>query len=370
MSGQERLIITSLIVAAFVIIGLAAVFSFLFFLYSFYKVKQIKFGFEDISLTKEVKENTYKRNKKRRKENKTFLSLKEALKEEERVNAKLHILMNVFSSIIIIALLGLFSLGLTYRVNNDNLFINDVTYLTILTSSMEDKNEKNEYLFDNNLNNQITQYSLVGIEKVEDVKDIKLYDVLAYKHEDIIILHRVIDIYTDDEDPSIICFKLRGDSNASSLSYEEKICKDDIIGRYTGFNNYGLGVFLTYIKSEIGFIAILGAAIFLFLAGIAEEKINKQYKTRILYLIDNHCLLSESEYKFLINNNIEEEINEINKNNDSSISFLSLNDDIYHLNDKNKEIEEENNIENSNDSSNNISEDIITIGKDNNSEEK
>lgn len=83
---------------------------------------------------------------------------------------------------------------------------------------------------------------------------------------------------------------MQGDSNPSSLSYEKELTFDDFIGKYNGYQNYGLGVTLTYIKSNIGIIAILGAAIFLFLATYAEEMINNEYKTRLLLLADDNTL--------------------------------------------------------------------------------
>lgn len=352
MSGQEKLLIIAMVVSILVILGLVIVFSFLFFLYSFYKVKHINFGFEDASLKKEVLENTYKINKKRQKKNKMpFLTYKEMLSYEKETNKCLHLAMNIFSSLIIIVLLGVFSVGLIYRVNNDNLYINNVTYLTILTPSMEEKNEENDYLDLHDLNNQITQYSLVGIEKLNNEEDIKLYDVLAYKHEDMIILHRVVEIKVDEKSNDTI-YVLKGDANPSSLSYETSLKYEDFIGRYNGFNSYFLGVFLTYIKSSIGIIALIGAAIFLFLADFAECRISSSYDKRILYLIDkieikdcynisdlskcdsievnNNYLINDSIYYYLDkiseNRYIDEEINNDNdkkENKNSKKKFLN-----------------------------------------------
>ncbi len=298
MNGQEKLYIIALIISSLVIIGLVIVFSFLFFLYSFYKVKHINIGSEDLSLTKEVKERTIRINKKRRKENKLFLNLKDSLLLEEKSNRLLHILMSIFSYIIIAFFLSIFSIGLVYKVNNDNLFINDVTYLTILTGSMESRDEKNEYLFEYDLTNQIEQYSLVGIEKIKQEEDIKLFDILAYKHEDIIILHRVIDIRYDEENEEYL-YTLRGDANSLSLSYETSLKFEDFIGKYNNFSNYGLGIFITYIKSPIGIISLFSASIFLFLANIAECRINKAYKIRINKLIDNTLIIDKNEESYL-----------------------------------------------------------------------
>ncbi len=306
MSGQEKLAIVAIIVAIFVIIGLAIIFSCLFFLYSFYKVRHINFGFEDNSLIKEVKANTLKINLRKQKNNKgPYLTIKEALKEEEKVDKRLHVILGIFSSIIIAILIVIFSIGLCYRINNDNLFIGNTTYMVIMTSSMEEKNEKNEYLEEFDLNNQINQYALIGISKIDSEEDIKLYDIVAYKYQDMVIVHRVIEI-NKDEDANKTFYVLRGDSNASSLVYEQNLEFKDIVGKYNGYQSYGCGVALTYIKSEIGFIALIGAALFLLLATFAECNIDKAYKKRITYLEDNQeILLDTYEYR-LINNSTDE----------------------------------------------------------------
>ena len=80
MNGQEKLFIIALVVSIFVIIGLAIVFSFLFFLYSFYKVNHINVGLEDKSLKKEYCNRIYKINVNKRKRNKSFISCEEMIK--------------------------------------------------------------------------------------------------------------------------------------------------------------------------------------------------------------------------------------------------------------------------------------------------
>ncbi len=288
MNGQSRLGVIALVISILVILGLVIVFCFLFFLYSFYKKKQIKYGFEDKELNDEITSTLYKTNKKNLSRNENLITYKDVIAREKSITSKLHIVMDVVSGVIIAFLLAIFITGLTYRINNDNLFIGNTTYMTILTSSMEEKNEDNDYLFTYDLNDQITQYSLIGIDKINSEHDIELYDILAYKHDDIVIVHRVVEIKENDKGETI--YRLQGDSNPSSLNYEKELMFDDFIGKYNGYQNYGLGVTLTYIKSNIGIIAILGAAIFLFLATYAEEMINNEYKTRLLLLADENTL--------------------------------------------------------------------------------
>lgn len=288
MNGQSRLGVIALVISILVILGLVIVFCFLFFLYSFYKKKQIKYGFEDKELNDEITSTLYKTNKKNLSRNENLITYKDVIAREKSITSKLHIVMDVVSGVIIAFLLAIFITGLTYRINNDNLFIGNTTYMTILTSSMEEKNEDNDYLLTYDLNDQITQYSLIGIDKINSEADIELYDILAYKHDDIVIVHRVVEIKENDKGETI--YRLQGDSNPSSLNYEKELTFDDFIGKYNGYQNYGLGVTLTYIKSNIGIIAILGAAIFLFLATYAEEMINNEYKTRLLLLADENTL--------------------------------------------------------------------------------
>lgn len=288
MNGQSRLGVIALVISILVILGLVIVFCFLFFLYSFYKKKQIKYGFEDKELNDEITSTLYKINKKNLSRNENLITYKDVIAREKSITSKLHIVMDVVSGVIIAFLLAIFITGLTYRINNDNLFIGNTTYMTILTSSMEEKNEDNDYLLTYDLNDQITQYSLIGIDKIISEHDIELYDILAYKHDDIVIVHRVVEIKENDKGETI--YRLQGDSNPSSLNYEKELMFDDFIGKYNGYQNYGLGVTLTYIKSNIGIIAILGAAIFLFLATYAEEMINNEYKTRLLLLADENTL--------------------------------------------------------------------------------
>lgn len=290
MGGQSKLVIIALIVSIFVIIGLTIVFCFLFFLYSFYKSKHIKFGFEDEELNKEITTTLYKVNSKRLKKNKSLLRYNDIIKNEHSLTTKLHIFMNIISSVVIAILTAIFITALVYRVNNDNLFIGNSTYMTILTSSMECRNEKNEYLDEYNLDDQILQYSLVGVEKIEKEEDLKLYDIVAYEYEEIVILHRIVAIKIDEETNKTI-YTLKGDANESSLNYEKELEFEDFIGKYNGFQNYGLGVTITYVKSNIGIIAILSAAIFLFLTTFAEDMINKEYKNRLSLLADDKYLI-------------------------------------------------------------------------------
>lgn len=341
MSGQERLYILALIISIFVIIGITTIFSLLFFLYSLYKVKNISRGDEDKSLKEEFDKSYFKKNKRK-------LTKLDFYKKEKKKDRIFHGVVDTFIGTVIVGFLFIFLVGLSFSVTDNNVSIYGNTYITILSPSMEEKNEKNTYLEENHLDNQILQYSLISIKSVEKKEDIKLYDIVAIRlkesevsetlieqtnsfsllednsnsEEDnidnyIILVHRVIDIYEGDEDVDVkteegkTYFTTRGDSNSASFDEEKQIPFESIIGVYTGFNSYYAGVFIIYFKSSIGIIAILSAALFLFLAAISEEKITKSYDKRNLYLIELESPLLIEEVKKIEYKDKEDEDEEI-----------------------------------------------------------
>ena len=193
--------------------------------------------------------------------------------------------MYIFSFVIFGVLIVTFSFALTFKLNNQNLYFFDTTYLAIRTGSMETVNESNTYIQENNLTNQIETYSLIGIDKVSSDEEIELYDILAYKYKGTTYVHRVIKIFTDEE-TGTTCYTLRGDANISSLSFETNITLDDIVGKYNGYQNYGLGVAFFYLQSNIGIVAIISAMLFVISFDFSEGKIEKAYYKRSEYILE------------------------------------------------------------------------------------
>lgn len=381
MNGQNKLYVLALIISICVIIGITIIFSALYALYTVYKRKQIKFGFEDKSILSSFNSDYEKIQKKREKKNLNRLSKKDTYHIVKKGDRRLHGFVDVITSIFIIFFLLVFAVGVSFAATDNSVYINNKTYITILTASMEEKNTKNTYLVDNNLNDQITQYSLISLEKPKSIDDIKLYDVIAFKVKEselsdsialygnsysilsksyenekdtyVTFVHRVINIYdgADDHSESTIAgktyFTTRGDSNTSSFSQETAIEFDDIIGVYTGFSNYYLGVFIIYFKSSIGIIALLSASLFLFLALFAEEKVDKAYNIRLWELICLEEPIQEKKPKvykqyayskalYFNNNRIDE-----SKNSDDNQDRLEKEDSESNPNEVSKEENED-----------------------------
>lgn len=335
MSGQEKLGSIAFVVSICVIIGFAIVFSILFALYGYYKIKNIKNGHENIVIetslkrryrkilnnpkTEVIDDNLYYELQGQTKESKTYLrvdntdNLEENVKEstintiydsiidDKRRNKKFQIIYNIFFGILYAVLVVIFGFALGFRLGGEQLFFGNTTLMTIQTGSMETINKENKYIFENNLTDQIEQFSLIGIDKVAQ-EDIELYDILAYQSESgDIIVHRVTRIYTSS-DTNITYYTLKGDANTSSSAEELTLTYDKVIGRYNGFQNYGLGVTLTYLQSNIGLVAIAAAAIFLITYNVTESLIDKAYDNQTLIIskkidIENGLVPVEKEEK-------------------------------------------------------------------------
>lgn len=292
MDGQSRLYAIALGVAIFVILGITICFSVLFFLYSFYKRKNIRGGLEDDKIIYDLISGYEKANKHRKKEEK--LTCEEYFEYDRRRIRRLHNISDTISGIIIVFFTILLAIGLSFNLTKNQLYIGGSTYLAIMSGSMETVTPENTYVGENDLTDQITQYSLIKIDRINSEEDLKQYDVIAFKNsKDEIIVHRIISIYDGKDDNNeetlegTTYYMTRGDANIGSYDYEAAITYDQIIGVYHGKSNYICGVFIIYFKSTLGIISLFFAAVFLFLATWAEELITKEYNKRAWYLFNN-----------------------------------------------------------------------------------
>lgn len=283
--GSHKLVQLVFIVSLIVVVTLSITFTALFTMYAKYKKKNIRNGHEDSEILNDLKKKYKIEDQKLNNENEldlssdsvTKVSLVDKINESKKKKLVSKTFEKIISNILLIILAVIIIFIITYRAQNNAFYFKDNTYIAVQTGSMETKNAYNTYLVSNNLNNQIMQYSLIGIEKVDE-KDIKLYDIIAFKNsEGDVIVHRVVKI---EENNGKLLFTYKGDANTSSNIWELSLDSSSIIGRYTGFNSYLLGVATTYFKSSSGIVAVIAAFIFLMLYEVAEELIEQEYDAR------------------------------------------------------------------------------------------
>lgn len=323
MNGQEILGNVAFYVSIAVVIGMAIMFSILFAIYGYYKIKHINYGHEDAQLEKTLR-NRYKEIIERNIEEgiktktivdkdkvnepdyvmvqnmrnvKTFTlvgekevekplepkTVLEAIFEEKRKSKKWRVVSNVFFAIFYVLLLILLGFSIAFKVTNQQLYFGNSGLVAIYTGSMESVNDENEYIKEQGLEgaeNRIMQYSLIGVDKVTSPDQMELYKIYGYRTpEGNLVVHRLIRIYTNPE-TNVTYYTFRGDANSDSLSFELVLTFDDIECVYNGFQNFGLGVTTIYLQSNIGLIAILAAFLFLITYQSTEHFIEVAYDKR------------------------------------------------------------------------------------------
>lgn len=140
--------------------------------------------------------------------------------------------------------------------------------LAVVSESMSYKNEENEYLFENDLNNQIQKNDLIFVKKVDDISQIKLYDIVCYKHPDgRKIIHRVIKLTED-------YFVTQGDANSDNDHM--MLTNDDLIGVYTGTRIPYVGAIVLFFNSTLGILTIVYLIVLAIIDGYLNGRLQKE----------------------------------------------------------------------------------------------
>lgn len=277
--SAERVENVSMAVAITVLVLLFLSFAGLFFLYYRYFRKSVDNALEDRYILRDMVRRSRpffvevgKSYDAGSTEGPSYL---ENLEEKKKKARGWKILSNSVLVAFYLAFVALMAAAVSIRAQGDSFLVGDKTYLVIKTGSMETVNSANSYIDENNLDDQIMAYSLIEIEEVKE-EDMKLYDIYAFRANGTIVVHRLISMGKNGE----IRYAFRGDANASSASYEVSVPFDDILGVYTGWNSFELGLFVNYAQSYIGIITIALALILIGFYDIMDAAIGKRIELR------------------------------------------------------------------------------------------
>lgn len=136
-----------------------------------------------------------------------------------------------------------FVTNLTYRSTPK---INNQYYVSVNSDSMSQSLETNTYLKNNNLTNQIAQYNIAVIDKI-DGTEVKQYDVILFKKNNMLIVHRVVNINANGN------FVTQGDKNINPDNWE--VTYEEVIGKYS--HSLKFMSFINYLGYTPGFYVAL-----------------------------------------------------------------------------------------------------------------
>ncbi|MBO5240897.1 MAG: hypothetical protein J6B56_05730 [Clostridia bacterium] len=165
-----------------------------------------------------------------------------------------------------------------------NAYFDDIPTLKVVNSpSMSKKHEKNEYLFKNNLNDQFDTFDVVLTYKIPDEFDLKLYDVVVYEMEDILVIHRIVEIEEPNaQHPNERYFRTQGDNVETADRFPVHYSQMRAI--YRGEKIPFVGSFINFMQSPAGWLCMILMLAATIATPIIDKKLEKARAERYAVL--------------------------------------------------------------------------------------
>ncbi len=190
----------------------------------------------------------------------------------------------IFDYVLTFVLVAAFALvftGSLYINCTQNVYFSDVpTYRVVMTGSMAKVHEKNSYLNDLGIDDQIQTFDLIATYKIPEEKDLKLYDIVVYEVDEMLIIHRIVGIEEPNEKhPDERYFLLQGDAVEAPDRFPVKY--EQMKGIYRGDKVPFIGSFVLFMQSPAGWLCMLLVVVAVIATPILEKKIEKAKHARL-----------------------------------------------------------------------------------------
>lgn len=264
---MDNIELIALLVTVICLVSFSIVFTVLFRNYYKTNIDKLLTGEEDIDLIDNA--------------------ISEAKRKKDKGSKAFRISTRILGYAFFLVIIAFFGVSLYARFSGSLIPFGDSTLVVIASGSMSERNERNTYLDEYNLNNQFNTYDIIGISKYDNESQVKLYDVVAYRSESgTTIVHRIISEAVEEGER---VFVTRGDSNPASdpgTYYEGYLHYDDILGYYNETRIQSLGIFVIFLQSNAGIITIVAIAYCLFMFDYYNTKYEKAIDIRTNQLIE------------------------------------------------------------------------------------
>lgn len=206
---------------------------------------------------------------------------------EKRDNKKKIIISKIldyaFSGIVCLVFAFLFFSSLSIDSKQDNKVGDVPVYRVVRTGSMAEKNEKNTYLVENGLDDQILAFDLILTEKLPGEMELELYDIVVYEVDGMLIVHRIVEIEEPNAShPDCRHFRLQGDAVEAADRFP--VTYDQMKAIYRGQRIPFVGSFILFMQSPAGWMC----ALFVLLAMIATPILELLFAYKKKKRIEDH----------------------------------------------------------------------------------
>lgn len=184
-------------------------------------------------------------------------------------------------TLILLAAFAFVFTGSVYINCTQNVYFQDVpTYRVVKTGSMAKIHNNNSYLKDLGIDNQIQTFDLIATYQLPKEEDLKLYDIVVYEVDEMLIVHRIVGIEEPNEKhPNERYFLLQGDAVEAPDRFPVKY--EQMRGIYRGEKIPFIGSFVLFMQSPAGWLCMLLVVGAVIATPILEKKIAKSKQDRI-----------------------------------------------------------------------------------------
>lgn len=188
----------------------------------------------------------------------------------------------VLSLFLCLAFAAVFAGAIYIRANDDRPANGIPSIKVVKSSSMAEKNEKNKYLFDHQLNDQLQMFDVVVCRHLPAEEDLKLYDVVVYKQDDMYVIHRIVGIEEPNEShPNERHFLLQGDAVGRPDQFP--VLYSQMQGIYQGTRIPYIGSFVMFLQSPAGWLCMLLVVFAMIVSPIVEKVLDNAKKERGIF---------------------------------------------------------------------------------------
>lgn len=203
---------------------------------------------------------------------------------KSKVNEKRNKALSIFDRVIFaffsFLFVGAFCFSMCVNIEDNKVTGNIPTIQVVQTASMQSKFKDNTYLFKNNLNNQISAFDVVVTHKLPKEEELKLYDIVVYEVDGVLIIHRIVGIEEPNkEHPNERWFLLQGDAVKNPDRFP--VLYSQMKGIYKNEKIPFIGSFVMFMQSPAGYLCMIFVAVSIIAVPICERKLKKAYKERL-----------------------------------------------------------------------------------------
>jgi hypothetical protein len=157
----------------------------------------------------------------------------------------------------------------------------------VYSESMSAKHEKNTYLVENNLNDQFSRFDLIVTHRLPAEEDLKLYDIVVYEVNKVLVVHRIVGIEEPNEKhPDHRLFQLQGDN----VTYPDRdpVRYEQMRAIYRGKHVKYVGSCIIFLQSPAGYMCFLLLVIEMLASPLMEKRLRRAEKRRLKITLQEH----------------------------------------------------------------------------------